>query len=171
MLRRIRRRDRGSRHRTTMNQQGYNAGRPGHILIVRPVQYSFCMAFPVLRAASDHRPLLAIARCEGSACGMVDRIQVSLHSGDALALRSRWRPAFRWLLPFPVMMTTDSFTLPAGRSPPFALTVCQVDRSVCVPGALPGPIGYHHIDCLSPWRGGARPEGCGERGILAYPPA
>jgi len=27
------------------------------------------------------------------------------------------------------------------------------------------------LHTASPWRGGARPEGCGERGILAYPPA
>ena len=66
--------------------------------------------------ASGLRPLLAIARCEGSACGMVDRVLVTLHSGDALALRPRWRPAFRWLLLFSFMLTTDSFTLPAGRS-------------------------------------------------------
>jgi len=33
------------------------------------------------------------------------------------------------------------------------------------------PEGEYHNDCLSYGRGGARPEGCGERGILAYPPA
>jgi len=40
---------------------------------------------------------------------------LSLHSGDALTL-VRWRPPLRWLLLFSLMLTTDSFTLPAGRS-------------------------------------------------------
>ena len=121
--------------------------------------------------ASGLRPLLAIARCEGSACGVVDRVLVTLHSGDALALRPRWRPAFRWLLFLPFMMTTDNFTLPAGRS------LCSLSPSArwtgrsVFPGALPGPTGYHHNYCLSLGRGGARSGGREERGILAYPPA
>jgi len=65
---------------------------------------------------SGTHPWLASARIEGSPCGVVDRVLLSLHSGDALALRPRWRPAFRWLLLFSVMLTTNSFTLPAGRS-------------------------------------------------------
>ena len=56
-----------------------------------------------------------IARSEGSACGVVDQVLGSLHSGDALTL-VRWRPPLRWLLLFSLMLTTDSFTLPAGRS-------------------------------------------------------
>ena len=36
--------------------------------------------------ASGLRPLLASARCEGSACGMVDQVLVTLRSGDALGL-------------------------------------------------------------------------------------
>jgi hypothetical protein len=33
---------------------------------------------------SGTHPWLALARAEGSACGEVDRVLVSLHSGDAL---------------------------------------------------------------------------------------
>jgi hypothetical protein len=98
---------------------------------------------------SGHRPLLAFARIEGLPCGVVDRVLLSLHSGDALALRPRWRPPLRWLLLFSFMLTTDSFTLPAGRSlRSLSPSARWTGRSACT-GAVPRPTGYHHNDCLS----------------------
>ena len=60
--------------------------------------------------------------------------------------------------------------LPAGRT-----LAPEVNRQACIPLKAPAPgcdaEGFLLHYCLSPGRGGARPEGCGERGILAYPPA
>jgi len=46
-----------------------------------------------------------------------------------------------------------------------------VNNNSIDPGATPAPKGSLPAHCLSLGRGGARPGGCGERGILAYPPA
>jgi len=123
---------------------------------------------PAAIAPCGHRPLLAIARCEGSACGVVDWILIPLHSGDALTV-VRWRPAFRWLLLFSFMLTTDSFTLPAGRSLRSLSPSARSTSRSASPGALPGPTGYHHNDCLSPGEEEPGPEGAERGGYLPIP--
>jgi hypothetical protein len=78
----------------------------------------------------------------------------------------------------------------AGPGSPDPMTTARLDspgRLLCSRSASPsgrstgrserskytdsGPKGTPHDYCLSFGRGGARPGGCGERGILAYPPA
>jgi hypothetical protein len=67
-------------------------------------------------------------------------------------------------------LSVDPFTLPAGPLSSFDLTVCQVDLSIYV--SLMISLGRKAIITMiasTPGRGGARPKGCGEKGILAYP--
>ena len=86
--------------------------------------------------ASDLRPLLAIARCEGSACG-------GLFQGSPVAPLRR-RPHSRSVaacvsLALATLCHADDRQLHSASRPlsSFALAVCQVDRSVCVSRCSP----------------------------------
>jgi len=99
---------------------------------------------------------------------------LSLHSGDALTL-VRWRPPLRWSFLYLNTMTAgridSSDRTLRSRS---AFPVRQVNRLACFLWRIPG------FRCDGrrppsqrlplPGRGGGRSGGCGERGILAYPP-
>ncbi len=135
-----------------------------------PILYVFCISYAIdLGPPGIAHDSLRSYR--GLALREVARGLRSLPSGDALTI-VRWRPPLRWSWLSYSFEQPTGLTLPAGAPLSLRFSVRQVNRSACEIPVRPLPRRGDIMITASPWRrGGARPEGCGERGILAYPPA